>query len=100
MKAEVGTEEGDSPVSHERTIRQFVQDVKDATGVAIRVRHDFYRGVYQGRSLVDSETGSEYVLGRVFPQVLSPEEQESICRGLHRKEWMVLLGLNPPQDED
>jgi hypothetical protein len=87
-------------LSHERSIRQFVQDIKDATGVSIRVRHDFYRGVYQGKSLVDSETGSEYVLGRVFRHVLSPEEQESICRELHRKEWMVLLGLNPPEDDD
>jgi hypothetical protein len=87
-------------LSHERIIRQFVQDIKDATGVVIRVRHDFYRGVYQGRSLVDSETGSEYVLGRVFRHMLSPEEQESICRALHREEWIVLLGLNPPEDVD
>lgn len=87
-------------MSHERTIRQFVRDVKDATGVEIRVQYDFFRGMYWGRSLVDSETGSQYVLGRVFPHVLSPEEQESICRGLHRKEWIVLLGLTPPEDDD
>jgi hypothetical protein len=84
-------------LSHERTIRQFVQAVKDATGAKISCR---WGGMYRGWYLVDLETGDWYPLGQVPRRhVLAPEDQESICRGLHRKEWIVLLGLNPPDDD-
>jgi hypothetical protein len=84
-------------MSHQRTVVQFVQEVEHVTGVRVRIRWMFYYGMY----LEDPETGNQYAMGPGSEnRVLSPEEQESICRGLNRKQWVTLLGLNLPEDED
>ena len=80
-----------------RTVRKRVRDVEHMTGVEVRLLWIFYSGLY----LEDSETGAQYALGRMSSDhLLTPEEQESICRGLHREHWIVLLGLDPSADED
>ena len=83
-------------MSHERTVERFVKDVEYITGVKIRIRWMPFHGLF----LEDTETGSTYPLGQSSKKgILSPGEQESICRGLHREHWTILLGLDPPQDE-
>jgi len=58
----------------------------------------FGRGTYLVLG-ADEKTGAVYEIGGSKWQVLSPVEQESICRALQREDWIVLLGLRPI-DED
>lgn len=84
-------------MSHERTVEQMVQEIEHLTGVKVRARWMPFYGLY----LEDSETENRYPLGSASKKaILSPGEQESICRGLYREHWIVLLGLSTPQDED
>jgi len=54
---------------------------------------------FYGLFLRDTETGNIYALGLVTKrEILSPGEQESICRGLHREKWLDLLGLDAGQE--
>ncbi|HEX3555937.1 MAG TPA: hypothetical protein VIA62_22195 [Thermoanaerobaculia bacterium] len=83
-------------MSHERTVEQFVREVEHITGVRIRLR--WYP--ICGLTLQDTETLNEYSLGSIHKKtVLSPYVQESICRGLYREHWQVLLGLRPPVED-
>jgi hypothetical protein len=55
-----------------------------------------FRGLY----LQDKMTGNVYGLGEGSRwRLLSPAEQEGICRGLDLIEMIDLLGLDPPQDD-
>ncbi|MFY9820001.1 MAG: hypothetical protein WAM82_01380 [Thermoanaerobaculia bacterium] len=82
-------------MSHERTVEQLTREIDHLTGVRIRIRWTPFYGLY----LEDTETGSRYSLGKTHKkEILSPVEQESICRGLHREHWIVLLGLDAPED--
>ena len=84
-------------MSHERTLGQWIQEIEHLTGVKVRLRWMPFFGHY----LEDGETGAEHSLGSATRgMILEPEEQESICRGLSRESWIILLGLDPPQDED
>ncbi|HEV2856013.1 MAG TPA: hypothetical protein VHC97_24715 [Thermoanaerobaculia bacterium] len=81
-------------MSHERTVEQFTREVEHITGVRLRIGWIPFYGIY----LEDTETGNRYALGKVTKKdVLRPREQESLCRGLHREHWIVLLGLDSPQ---
>jgi hypothetical protein len=80
----------------DRTVRQFVDEIDHITGVKVKIWWIPFRGLY----LKDTETGNVYALGEVTKRtVLSPGEQESVCRSLFREEWLVLLGLDAPQDD-
>lgn len=82
-------------MSHERTIEQFTREVEHLTGVKIRARWMPFFGIF----LEDTETWNRYALGKEHKKaILSPAEQESICRGLGREHWIVLLGLGGPED--
>lgn len=77
-------------MSHERTVGQLVGEIDHVTGVKVKIRRIAFSGTY----LEDTETGNTHALGMVTRNdLLTPEEQESICRGLHREHWLVLLGL-------
>ena len=82
-------------MSHERTVEQLTREIDHITGVKLRIRWLPFYGLF----LEDSETWNWYPLGKSHKrEVLTPREQESICRGLHREHWIVLLGLDDPQD--
>jgi hypothetical protein len=81
----------------ERTVKQLAAEIEHVTGVRIRIGWIPLYGLF----LRDTETGNIYALGLVRKsEVLSPGEQESVCRGLHREKWLVLLGLDAPKEED
>lgn len=77
--------------SHDRKARAFVDEIWHLTGERLRIDWSPFTGL----SLKDETTGAAYWLGGHVWQVLSPAQQESICRGLGREEWVVLLGLRP-----
>lgn len=81
-------------MSHERTVGGFIKEIEHLTGVKVRqVRQ------WDGWYLEDNETGNRYPLGEWKKwDTLVPSEQESICRGLSREHWIVLLGLDGPDD--
>ena len=82
-------------MSHERTVEQLVKEIDHLSGVKVRIGWFPTYGLY----LEDCETGSRYPLGPVTKKyILSPGDQESVCRGLSREHWIVLLGLNAPDD--
>lgn len=82
-------------MSHERTVEQFTREIEHVTGVKIRIRWMPFYGLY----LEDTETWTNYPLGKTHKkEILTVDEQESICRGLHREHWLVLLGLSDPSD--
>jgi hypothetical protein len=86
---------GETEMSHERTVEQFAREVEHITGIKIRVGWMPFYGIY----LEDSETWNRYALGKMHKkEILSPADQESICRGLSREHWIVLLGLGSPED--
>jgi len=81
-------------MSHERTVGGFVKDIEHLSGVKIKLVR-----LWSGWYLEDCETGNQYHLGILRKwDVLSPSDQESICRGLFREHWIVLLGLGGPDD--
>jgi len=58
------------------------------------IKWDFRAGMY----LEDLSTGNTYRLGWINRwKMLQPAEQESICRGLNRTDWLVALELAPPE---
>jgi hypothetical protein len=80
---------------NERTVEQLLKELEHLSGVKVRLRW-----MPGGWYLEDSETGSQYPLGAVKKwEPLSPNDQESICRGLFREHWIVLLGLGAPNDD-
>jgi hypothetical protein len=82
-------------MSHERTVEQFTREIEHLTGVKIRIRWMPFRGLY----LEDTETSDTYPLGKTHKkEILTSQDQESICRGLHREHWAVLLGLRSLED--
>jgi hypothetical protein len=81
--------------SHDRSVQAFVDEIWRLTGERLVVRWRLWTGVY----LEDEKTGAVYQIGGNKWQVLSPSQQESICRGLQRKDWVVLLGLRPIDDD-
>lgn len=81
-------------MSHERTVEQLAKELEHITGVKLRIGWVPFYGIY----LEDRETGNRYSLGKgTKKDILTPREQESICRSLHREHWIVLLGLDTPQ---
>jgi hypothetical protein len=84
-------------MSHVRTVERLVKEIDHIAGVKLAIRWLPFHGLY----LVDPETGNEYALGSISKWTgLDPDEQEAICRGLFRNNWIDLLGLNPPADGD
>ena len=80
-------------MSHERTVEQLSRELEHITGVKLRIGWVPFYGIY----VEDTETGNRYSLGKVTKKdILTPREQESVCRGLHREHWIVLLGLDTP----
>ena len=80
---------------HDRTVAKFVAEVEHLTGRRIGIRWMPFRGLY----LLDLERGNVYGLGEGSRwRVLSPAEQEGICRGLGLIELLDLLGLDPRDD--
>jgi hypothetical protein len=80
-------------LSHERTPRQFAREIERITGEPAKVRSMWLYGLYLEIS------GSQYPLGSKPWDVLSPAEQESICRAIGRPDLIALLGLDA-SDED
>ncbi|MFL6231603.1 MAG: hypothetical protein ACJ76N_00550 [Thermoanaerobaculia bacterium] len=81
-------------MSHERTVEQLAKEIEHITGTRVRIGWIPFYGIY----LEDTETGNRYSLGRTHKkEILTPGEQESICRSLGREHWIVLLGLDAPQ---
>jgi hypothetical protein len=81
-------------MSHERTVGGLIKDVEHLSGVKLKLVR-----LWDGWHLEDSETGNQYALGEWKKwDTLLPSEQESICRGLFREHWIVLLGLGTPDD--
>ena len=72
----------------ERTVKELAAKIEHVAGVKIRIGWIPFHGL----SLRDTETGNQYALGMVSKRgILSSCEQETVCRGLHREEWIVLL---------
>jgi hypothetical protein len=81
-------------MSHERTVEQLTKEIEHITGARVRIGWIPFYGIY----LEDTETGNRYSLGKTHKrEILTPGEQEGICRGLCREHWIVLLGLDLPQ---
>lgn len=80
-------------MSHKRTAEQFAREIEHITGDPIRVRRKWFLGLYLDIA------GAHYPLGLRDWEVLSPADQESICRAIGRPDLIPLLGLNAP-DED
>jgi hypothetical protein len=81
-------------MSHERTVGDLIKEVEHLTGVKIKLVR-----LWGGWHLEDSETGNQYALGDWKKwDVLLPSEQASLCRGLFREDWIMLLGLGAPDD--
>jgi hypothetical protein len=80
---------------HARSVKEFVLDVMDVTDEEVlAIRFDYRAGMY----LEDLSTGNTYRLGWISRwKMLPPALQESICRGLNRADWLVALGLAPPE---
>ena len=78
--------------SHDRTVLQFVKEVEHLTGVVLKLR---WRPAY-GLYVEDTETQAVSVLGWGYHRwsLLSPAEQENICRELHREHLIVQLMLD------
>jgi hypothetical protein len=82
---------------HNRTVEGFVRDIDHITGVKIRIQWMPFTGLY----LRDEETGNTYPLGDASKKtLLEPEEQTSICRGLHRGHLLVSLGLDASEEDN
>jgi len=82
-------------MSHERTVEQLAREIEHLTGVKLRIRWIPFYGIF----LEDTESGNRYATGKVHKnEVLSPADQEGLCRGLGREHWMVLLGLRASDD--
>lgn len=80
-------------MSHERTPRQLAREIERITGEPARVRGMWLYGLYL------EVAGSEYPLGSRPWDVLSPAEQESICRAIGRPELIPLLGLDASEED-
>jgi len=75
-------------LSHEPTAKQLAREIERITGESVRVRGMWLYGLYL-------EVGdSQYSLGTKPWDVLSPAEQESICRWIGRPDLIPLLGLD------
>ena len=80
----------------DRTLAAFVEEVRHQTGEPLALKWRFWRGTYL---VLGADEGAVYEIGGSKWQVLSPIEQESICRALQREDWIVLLGLRPIDDD-
>jgi len=81
-----------------RTVEEFVREIDHVAGIKIRIGWTLFLGIF----LKDTETGLDYALGQGTSKktLLSPREQESICRSLNREHLLDLLGLDPDSDSD
>ena len=80
-------------MSHERTAAQLARDIEHITGERARTRWMWLSGLYLEIG------GFQYPLGVRAWDVLSPADQESICRAIGRPDLIVLLGLDPDDQE-
>jgi len=83
---------GGRPLSHERTVRQFMNELDHISGFKVVLR--------QGRSgyFLEGPAGERAALGDNGPNaLLSPREQEILCENLGFD--ATLLGLNPRSDD-
>ena len=84
-------------MSHDRSVRGLVNEIHRLTGIELEIRRVLRHGLY----LYEHETGANVSLGDLAEDdSLSPADQERLCRVLHHVEWIVLLGLDPQEDED
>ena len=79
-------------MSHERTPEQLAQEIEHLTGEEVRICWMWFYGLYL------EVAGSQYSLG-LTNRLLSPADQESICRAVGRPDWIVLLGLDVPESD-
>ena len=80
-------------MSHERTARQLAREIERLTGEPVKVRGMWLYGLYlEGADFQHSLGGKPW-------DVLSPAEQESICRALGRPDLIPLLGLDAPEED-
>lgn len=80
-------------MSHARTAEQLAREIERITGDPVRVRRMWLHGLYL------DVAGSQYPLGLKPWEVLSPAEQESICRVIGRPDLIPLLGLDAPAED-
>jgi len=83
--------------SHDRTVLQLVREIEHLTGVAIKIRWTPFYGLY----LQDAETGAVSVLGGGYHRwsLLSPADQENVCRELNLQHVIVQLMLTDTESE-
>lgn len=80
-------------MSHERTAGQLAKEIERITGDHVKLRRRWFSGLYLDIA------GAHYPLGLKDWDVLSPAEQESICRAIGRPDLISLLGLDAPDDD-
>lgn len=78
-------------MSHERTAEQLAKEIERMTGDRVRIRRKWFLGLYL------DVAGAHYPLGLKDWDVLSPADQESICRAIGRPDLIPLLGLDAPK---
>jgi hypothetical protein len=80
------------PSRHDRTVAQFVKEIDHVAGLRIKLGWRPASGLF----LEDTETGAFSVLGWGMHRwsVLSPADQENICRELNREHLIVQLMLD------
>jgi hypothetical protein len=80
----------------DRSVLEFVREIWVETDVEdLKIKWDLLAGT--GMYLEDVSTGNTYRLGWINRwKMLAPAQQEAICRGLNRPDWLVLLGLANP----
>lgn len=79
-------------MSHARTAKQLAREIERITGEPVRVR-SLWLSVYL------EVAGSQYALGVKPWDVLSPADQESICRWIGRPDLIPLLGLDAAAED-
>lgn len=80
-------------MSHERTAKQLAREIERITGEPAKVKGMWLYGLYL------EVAGAQYPLGSKPWDVLSPAEQESICRAIGRPDLIALLGLDAPEED-
>ena len=80
-------------MSHARTAKQLAKEIERITGEPARVHGMWFYGLYL------EVAGSQHALGTTPWEVLSPADQESICRLIGRPDLISLLGLDAPTED-
>jgi hypothetical protein len=79
-------------LSHERTVRQFMEALNHLCGFKVTLRQN------KSGYFLEGPTGEIASVGTSGPNdLLSPREQEALCENLGLA-VQAALGLNPPED--